>query len=245
MADKASIPFIAHLEELRVRLFVSLIAVTGGMVIAYFYAEDLLRFIILPITPDIDSVYFFAPAEAFVSKIKVSFFASLLAMSPIVISQVWQFVSPALYHKEKKLIIPLVLVSSLLFLFGAWFSYYAVLPFALKFLIGAGSDVLVPMISVTQYIHFVMFLALGFGVAFNLPVLIILLVLLRLVKAASLNKYQRHAILLIFIAAALLTPSPDMASQILLAVPLVVLFELSVIASFAIETFRGKEKCSA
>jgi sec-independent protein translocase protein TatC len=104
-----------------------------------------------------------------------------------------------------------------------------------------GNDVLVPMISVTQYIHFVIFMALGFGVAFNLPVLIVLLVMLKLLRASSLNKYQRHAILLIFIAAAILTPSPDIASQILLAVPLVALFEISVIASFLIEGFRGKK----
>jgi sec-independent protein translocase protein TatC len=227
--NKASIPFLAHLEELRVRLFVSLIAVGGGMVIAYFYADDLLRFILLPIHSKINSVYFFAPAEAFTVKIKIAFFASLLAMSPIVISQVWQFVSPALYQKEKKFVVPLILVSSALFLFGAWFCYYEVLPFALQFLVGMGNDVLVPMISVTQYIHFVIFMALGFGVAFNLPVLIVLLVMLKLLRASSLNKYQRHAILLIFIAAAILTPSPDIASQILLAVPLVALFEIHLI----------------
>ena len=136
MSEIGGLPFLEHLEELRRRILVSLLAVTAGAGVAYAFSDKLLAFVLKPIQPEIHSVYFFEPAEAFLVKIKLAFFASLLVVSPIVIGQLWQFVSPGLYKNEKKLILPLALVSSALFIFGAAFSYYAVMPVALHFLVG-------------------------------------------------------------------------------------------------------------
>ncbi len=235
-----NLTFFGHLEELRRRLLVSVGVVFAGTGVAYAYSEKILKFLIAPIAAEMDRIYFFSPTEAFVVRIQAAFFTSLLVTSPFLISQIWFFVSPALYRNEKKILIPLILITSSLFLSGALFSFFLVVPAALKFLIGMQTEFLSPMISLTHYIGFLSGLSLAFGIAFNLPVFIIALVLLGLLNSKTLFQYQRHAIVLIFIAAAILTPGPDIASQVLLALPLIILFEISFLASKAVEGLRRK-----
>ncbi len=245
MSEPIYLSFFGHLEELRKRILVSLAAIFVGFIPSYLYSTEILRRIIMPIEAQSGSLYFFSPAEAFIVKVKVSFLSALILASPIWISQLWIYVSPALYAKEKKVFVPFTAVSTLLFCAGVAFAYSVVLPVALNFLMAQGSEVVRPMLSVTHYIHFVSSLFLAFGIAFNVPVLIVGLSLLGLVNSRSLAKYQRHAIVLIFVAAAVLTPGPDVVSQCLLALPLLVLFELSVVGAFFIEQARKRKSETA
>ena len=227
--------FFGHLEELRRRIFISLAAVLGGTLAGTFFSDRALRVFLRPIRDEIGRAYFFSPAEALVVKLKVAMLLGLLLAAPVLFWQFWQFISPALFHQEKKIFLALVGVTSALFLFGAYFCFYGVLPTALKFLVGMRSDYLAPMISITEYVSFLSGMALAFGVAFNLPVVILGLVKVGALNSKMLSHYQRHAIVLIFIVAAVLTPGPDIASQLMLAVPLFILFEGSVFLAGLIE----------
>ncbi len=238
MAKKTSLTFFGHLEELRKRILIALSAVAVGTFLSYFYCDKLLKILMMPMNKTIDKVYFFSPAEAFLVKMKVAFLSGVFLASPVVISQIWFFISPALYKNEKKIVVPLILITSFLFLLGAVFCFYFVLPFALKFLVGQETEFLQPVISVGHYISFLSGMLLSFGLAFNVPVFILALVFLGVLSSKFLNRYQRHAVVLIFIAAAVLTPGPDIASQLFLAFPLLLLFELSVAGAKVIEIFK-------
>lgn len=231
--------FFEHLDELRKKILVSAAAVSITTVAGYVYSDTLLRIVLRPIRSEGISVYFFSPAEAFLVKLKVAFIVGLFLASPVILNQLWVFISPAFYKHEKKIVSWITCAASFLFLCGILFGFYAAIPVALKFLIGMQTEFLKPMISVTHYVDFVFGLLLAFGVAFNLPLFVIALGSLGVLNTRVLNHYQRHAIVLIFIIAAVLTPSPDVASQVLLAVPLIILFELSVLGVFLVE--RGKK----
>lgn len=230
-----------HLAELRKRLIISAVAVAAASGAAYPVSEKAIRFFLSPLGPEVRSLYFFSPAEAFALKVKIALLMGLLAASPVVLGQLWLFVSPGLREREKKAFVPLIFISSLLFLAGAAFSFFLVLPFALKFLLGASPEVLKPMISVGPYFDFLCGMLLAFGIAFTSPVFIVALVFLGVLDTHVLSRYRRHAVVLIWVAAAILTPSPDVASQVLLAVPLMVLFELSLAAARLVE--RKKRWC--
>lgn len=227
--------FFDHLEELRRRLLISVAAVAAGTLAGYFFSDRALRHFLRPIRDQIGQAYFFSPAEALVVKLKVAMLLGVLLAAPVLFWQFWFFVSPALFHKERKIFLALVTVTAALFISGALFCFYGVLPTALRFLVGLRSDVLVPMISITEYVSFLTGMSLAFGVAFNLPVVILGLVKAGVLNSTLLRHYQRHAIVLIFIAAAILTPGPDIASQFMLAVPLFILFEGSVVLAGFIE----------
>ena len=227
--------FFEHLEEFRHRLLISVAAVAAGTFVGYFFSDRALRFFLRPIREEIGQAYFFSPAEAFVVKLKTAMLLGVLLSAPVLFSQFWFFISPALFHKEKKFFLALVGITSILFLSGALLCFYEVLPVALRFLVGMRSDYLAPMISITEYVSFLTGMSLAFGVAFNLPVVILGLVKAGVLNSKMLNHYQRHAVVLIFILAAILTPGPDIASQFMLAVPLLVLFEASVFLAALIE----------
>ncbi len=239
MSGKA-LTFLDHLDELRRRLLISFVAVTLGAVACYFFSDGLIRFLLRPLGTEAGPLYFFSPSEAFLLKVKVSLFAGFLAASPVVMSQLWLFMSPALYPNERKIVIPLTALTTLLFLTGSAFCFWVVMPPALHFLIGMQSDVLKPLISTGSYVSFVSGMVLAFGVAFNLPVFTLAAVSFGFVTRKQLARYRRHAVLIIFIVAAVLTPSPDIASQIFLAVPLIILFELSLAGAAFMEVMRKK-----
>lgn len=238
MRSPVDLTFLEHLEELRRRLLVCLAAVGMASAAGYFFSERAIRFLVGPLKAQTDAVYFFSPTEAFTLKVKVALLLGLAAAAPVILGELWLFVAPALHEKEKKVFLPLVFISSILFFTGVVFCFFIAMPFALKFLVGMQSDFLKPLLSVSEYMGFLFGMMLAFGIAFNMPLLILALVFLGFLDVERLNRYQRHVIVLIFIAAAVLTPGPDVASQMMLAVPLLVLFEISVLGAKLIARYR-------
>jgi sec-independent protein translocase protein TatC len=167
---------------------------------------------------------------------KISFFASLFLTSPFTLYQLWKFISPGLYKAEKKYVIPFVISSSLLFIGGVLFGYFLALPPAFGFFVEFSSDFLKPMFTLREYLSLALKLLLAFGLSFELPVLIFFLAKIGVVNSKMLSKNRRYAILIIFVAAAILTPSPDALTQIIMAVPLMGLYEIGIIvAKFAVK----------
>jgi len=227
-------PLLAHLDELRKCLIVSAIAVIVCSCVAYSWVDPIIRDIAKPI----GKLYFTSPMEAFWSRLKLAFFVGIFLSMPLVLSQVWRFVHRGLFPKEKRFIFWLTTVSFALFAMGSAFCYFVVLPAGVKFLMEYGSDVLLPMISITRYLSFVAGMVFSFGIIFELPLVIAILVKAGMLKSITLRKNRRYAIVLVFIAAAILTPTPDAFNQLLMAVPLLVLYEIGVIVARIIERRR-------
>lgn len=228
------LPLTAHLEELRKRLIFILIAVGVGFCACYAIKDWLFTVITRPLAmvlPQKSFMVFTGLPEAFFIYMKISFFASLILTSPYTLYQIWQFISPGLYPREKRYVLPFVLSSSLLFIGGVLFGYFIVLPPAFKFFVSFSSDFLKPMLSLKEYLSLSLKFLLGFGLSFELPVLIFFTTKIGLTNAGMLSKYRRYAILIIFIVAAILTPSPDALTQTLMAVPLIFLYEFSIIVA--------------
>ncbi len=232
--------FFEHLDELRRRLWsvvIVFLASAGG---ALFYADKLLEFAVAPVRSETTALYFFTPSDAFTVKIKLALLAGLLISSPVILGQFWLFISPAMHKNEKKAVLPLVILTSLLFLAGAAFSFWKVVPVTLHFLLSMQTEWMRPMLSVSEYLSFLTMMVVAFGLAFNFPVFILIPVIAGILNAKMLNQFHRQVVVLIFIAAAILTPGPDIASQLMLAVPLIVLFELSLLGAVIIERLRKK-----
>lgn len=236
MSDPRFLPFFEHLDELRRRLLIALGATGLSAVAGYVFSEKALRFALRPLG---EQVYFFQPQEAFVLRIKMALLLGVLIASPVILSQFWLFVSPALRVQERKAVAPLAGITSFLFLAGAAFCFFCVMPVAMKFLVGMQTNFLRPLISASEYISFLSTMLLAFGVAFNVPVFLVALVAAGVTTSRALAKARRQAIVLIFITAAVLTPGPDIASQLLLAIPLYLLYELSLVAARALEGRRA------
>jgi sec-independent protein translocase protein TatC len=238
MDDRAEdkLPLTAHLEELKKRLVRSLIAIGIGFVVCYYFKDPLFKIItkpLLEVMPKGSYMIFTSLPEAFFTYIKVAFFASLFLTAPFTLYQIWKFISPGLYPREKKYVVPFVLTSSLLFIGGILFAYFLALPPAFGFFVEFSTDTLRPMFTMREYLSFALKLLLAFGVSFQLPVFIFFMTKLGIVNSRILAKQRRYAILIIFIAAAILTPSPDAFTQIIMAIPLMILYEISVfIAKF-------------
>ena len=245
MAKQLYGTFFEHLDELRQRLIVSLSAFFICALPAMFYSERLLDWLMGPLVRELPAAYFFSPADAFVVKVKVALLGAAVLSSPVVLGQLWFFITPALYGNEKRALLPLIILTTFLFILGAVFSFYGVVPITLHFLIGMQSEFMRPLVSVSEYLSFLTSMVFAFGVAFNLPVFILALVGSGMVSAKMLNQFQRWAVLIIFILAAVLTPGPDIASQLMLAVPLLVLFELSIAGAVLLERMRRKNSVKA
>ncbi|HOO91127.1 MAG TPA: twin-arginine translocase subunit TatC [Syntrophales bacterium] len=223
-------PFTQHLEELRTRLMRVLIAVGIGFVICYLFREQLFWVLTLPLVavlPDNSSMIFTSLPEAFFTYLKVSFFASIFLVSPFILYQLWKFVSPGLFPTEKKQAAPFVIFSTIFFIGGSLFAYYIVFPFGFKFFVGFGNEYIRPMLTLKEYLSFSMKLLIAFGVIFELPIFMFFLARIGLVNATTLTKKRKYAILLVFVVAALFTP-PDVVTQVLMALPLMLLYEISV-----------------
>ena len=213
-----------HLTELRSCLVKAGAALVAGTAVSFYYLE----YIIKTLTAPVGQLYYLRPAEAFMIYMKIALLAGLILASPMVLYQLYSFVRPALTLREKhyaRFTIPIIIV---LFLGGMIFSYYLVFPRALEFFLGFGNGHVNPLISMESYLDFLLMLVVSFGFVFNIPVVLILLVYLKLVSVQTLNKYQKHVILAAFILAALITPTPDIITQSLLALPMVVLYEVSL-----------------
>ncbi|MBW2022962.1 MAG: twin-arginine translocase subunit TatC [Deltaproteobacteria bacterium] len=230
MTEDDKQPFMSHLEELRKRLVACAIAVGVGFVAAYFFKERLFELLVMPlkrVLPEGDKLIFTNLPEMFFTYLKVAFVAGLLAAMPFIFYEIWMFVAPGLYQKEKKFLIPFVASSSILFVGGALFGYFVVFPFGFKFFMSFANDYIKPLPSVKQYFAFSTKLLLAFGLVFELPVATFFLAKMGLVTSDFLKKQRKFAILLIFVGAAILTP-PDVITQIMMAGPLLVLYEISI-----------------
>lgn len=235
--EEEKMPLTSHLEELRKRLIRILIAVGVGFIVSYYAREHLYYVITRPLVsvlPAGSHMIFTGLPEAFFVYMKICLFASLFLTSPFTFYQIWKFVAPGLYPHERRYVIPFVLSSTFLFLSGIAFGYFIVLPPAFSFFVSFSTDFLKPMISFREYLSFSLKLLLAFGLSFELPVLVYFLTKIGVVSSRLLRKQRRYAILLIFILSAILTPSPDAFTQILMALPLMVLYELGIfLAKFA------------
>ena len=241
-------PFLSHLEELRKRLVVCAIGVGAGFVIAYIFAERLFQLLVAPlkaVMPEGDQLIFTNLPEMFFAYIKVAFIAGIMAAAPLIFYQLWMFIAPGLYRKEKKMAIPFVISSTILFVGGALFGYFVVFPFGFKFFIGFSNEYVKALPSVKQYFSFSMKLLFAFGVVFELPVIIFFLSKMGIVTPQLLKQKRKYAILLTFVLAAILTP-PDVITQCMMAGPLIVLYEIGIIVSrIAQKKKEGRETVKA
>jgi sec-independent protein translocase protein TatC len=233
MHEEEKQPFLGHLEELRKRLVAISIGVGVAFVVCYIFSERLFQYLIMPlkaVLPEGDRLIFTNLPEMFITYLKVSLIAGILLAAPYIFYQVWLFIAPGLYQREKKYVIPFVLFSTILFVGGALFGYFVVFPFGFKFFLGFSNEYVKALPSVKQYFSFSIKLLFAFGVVFELPVVIFFLTKMGIVNAAFLKKQRKYAILLTFVIAAILTP-PDVATQCMMAGPLIVLYEISIIIS--------------
>ena len=233
---------IAHLEELRRRLWVSLGAIIVGGAVSLAWAGQLLHWLQRPAGPWLPQLAFFSPPEAMLAYLQVAITAGVVLAMPVLLYQVWAFISPGLTPRERGYGAAFVWWGSLLFVAGAAFAYGGLLPVTLRFLLTFGGGTLVPVISVSRYLSFVLMILLACGVIFQLPLIIWMLAKLRVVTAAGLRRKWRHAVVAMTIAAALVTPTTDIATMLLLVVPMLALYEVSIwMAALAGRTSRSDE----
>jgi len=216
-----------------------------GFVIAYIFSEKLFQLLIAPLNavmPEGDHLIFTNLPEMFFAYIKVAFIAGILAAAPLIFYQLWMFVAPGLYQKEKKFIIPFVVSSTILFVGGALFGYFIVFPFGFKFFIGFSNEYVKALPKVKEYLSFSIKLLFAFGIVFELPVVVFFLAKIGLVTPDLLKRKRKYAILLAFVLGAILTP-PDVITQIMMACPLIVLYEIGIIvAKFARKKKEEKDE---
>ena len=233
MREDEKLPFTSHLEELRKRLITSFIAIGVGFVAAFGFKERLFGILVQPlinVMKDGETLIYTGLPEAFFTYLKVSFLTGLMVASPILLYQFWMFVAPGLYQKERRLMVPIVILSSFFFVGGALFGYFVVFPWGFKFFMGFATDTIRPLPAMKEYFGFSAKLLLAFGLVFELPLVITFMAKLGIVSVDFLKKNRKYALLLFFAGAAILTP-PDVITQVLMALPLMVLYEISIIGA--------------
>lgn len=233
MREDEKLPFTVHLDELRTRLIRCAIAVFIGFVASYFFKEKIFKILsdpLIQVMGEGDSLIFTGIAEAFFTYLKVSLLAGILFAAPVILFEFWMFVAPGLYRDEKKILFPIVIISSIFFMGGALFGYFIVFPFGFQFLLGFASENIRALPSMKEYLGFSAKLLLAFGLVFEMPIVITFLARLGLVTTDSLKKNRKYAVLVIFIVAAILTP-PDVVTQTMMAIPLMVLYEISILGA--------------
>jgi len=241
--DEDSLPemgLLDHLNDLRKRLCRSALAVLVGFLACYAFAEDIFNFLLVPLRPYLpkgSGLIFTSPPEAFFTYMLAAAVAGLFLVSPYVFYQLWLFVAPGLYEHERKWIIPIALCSAVFFLCGAAFAYFVVFPYAFQFFMSYARDIIQAQLKMEEYLSFTLKLLVAFGIAFELPLFVFFLSRLGMVTAKGLRKFRQYAILIIFIAAAILTP-PDVVSQLAMAAPLLLLYELSIWVAHFFSTKR-------
>ncbi len=243
--------FISHLTELRYRLIISFSALLIGFCMFFFIADYIFNFLTTPLVDvfgDISNrrLIYTGLAEKFFTNVKLAFFASFMIMFPILLAQIWAFIAPGLYKNEKKVFLPFLIMTPILFFSGSAFVYYFVLPVAWDFFvgfeqIGNNSTLAIQLeAKVDEYLSLVMQLIFAFGLTFELPVLLLLLVQVGITDAEGLKKKRKYAILISFVISAILTP-PDPLSQIGLAIPMILLYEISILIAILMKN-KKKEK---
>ncbi len=233
MREDEKLPFTSHLEELRKRLITVFIAVGVGFVISFFFKERLFKILVQPlirVMKEGETLIYTGLPEAFFTYLKVAFLTGLIVASPIILYQFWMFVAPGLYRNERRLMMPIILLSSFFFIGGALFGYFIVFPWGFKFFLGFATETIRPLPSMKEYFGFSAKLLLAFGLVFELPLVLTFMAKLGLVSVDFLKKNRKYALLLFFAGAAILTP-PDVITQVMMALPLMVLYEISIIGA--------------
>lgn len=246
--DESRAPLLDHLIELRRRLLWSFAALAAAFGVCLYFARPIFAFLVQPLLRAGQGKLIYTDVfEAFFVNVKVAFFAALMVAFPVMATQLWQFVAPGLYRKEKQALLPFLIMTPVLFTAGAALAYYVAMPIALHFLLGFQGDVggvqQEALPGVGNYLGFVTKFMFGFGVAFLTPVLLMLLERAGIVTRKQLVSGRRYAIVGATVIAAVLTP-PDIFSQLLLAVPLILLYELALVAIWFTERRRGREEAS-
>jgi len=240
MAD-AEMPLTAHLEELRWRLAKGLLAILAGFLVSYVYADTLFAILIRPIQLAAGDATVkligTGVTEAFFTKLKVAFIAGIFLASPAILYQVWQFVAPGLYEEEKIYVVSFVVFGTFFFGAGAWFCYAFVFQVGYAFFLEQYATIgIEPTLRISEYLSFSARMLLAFGVTFEMPVLAYFLSRIGMIDHQTLLRPWRYAVMGIFVVAAVLTPGPDVASQLLLVAPLVVLYGVSIVIAYFVST---------
>ena len=245
--------FTSHFVELRTRLLNSLIFIFLVFIASYIFAEQIYNFLVEPYAKAVKNdqisrrLIFTALHETFITYLKVSFFSAIFLGSPVLLIQIYKFIAPGLYHNEKKAILPYLISTPILFLLGGLLVYYLVMPLAIKFFLSfetLGSSSSLPIqleAKVNEYLSLIMRLIFAFGISFQLPILLNLLARIGVVNSQYLKTRRRYVIVIIFAIAAILTP-PDPITQVGLAIPLLLLYELSIFTVKFTEKKKKKEK---
>jgi sec-independent protein translocase protein TatC len=229
--DESRMSFMEHLGELRTRLMRSLLALLVGLGIALPFSQQIMDYLAKPARDTNHNLVFLSLTEAFWVQMKIGLIVGLFVASPAILWQVWRFISPGLHVHEKKYAAPFVVIGTLLFVGGGAFSLKVVTPFAIQFLLSYERPGLQAMISIGNYIDFLLKFTVAFGAVFELPLVLTILARLGVVSPATLAKNRKYAILGAFIAAAVLTPTPDMFNQTLMAGPLILLYEVGILCA--------------
>lgn len=232
--------FLQHLDELRRRLLYSILAVALAFVGCFVFHERIYEFVAVPIEGVVQNLIFTKPTEPFTVYMKVSFVAGLFVAAPIVLIQVWLFIAPGLYRREKRYAIPFILCSTVLFLLGGFFAYRVILPTALRFLILEFGRRFQAMVSAIEYFDFTLIILVGMGLIFQLPVLIAFLSIFGMVTPGFLWKNFRYAFLLIVIVAAVVSPTADVLNLVLWSGPMVFLYLVSIAVSWVFARRRAR-----
>tara|TARA_B100000029_G_scaffold174591_1_gene171449 strand:- start:1571 stop:2335 length:765 start_codon:yes stop_codon:yes gene_type:complete len=252
MSENKDSSFVSHLTELRTRLIRSLIFIFIIFIVGYIFAENIYNFLLEPYVNAVKNdgierrLIFTALHETFITYLKLAFFAAIFLGSPIVLTQIWKFVAPGLYQNEKKALLPYLIATPVLFLLGGMLIYYLVMPLAIKFFLSfettAGVNTLPIQLEakVNEYLSLIMRLIFAFGLSFQLPILLNLLARVGVIDSDYLKTRRKYFIVIIFAAAAILTP-PDPVTQIGLAIPLLILYELSILSVRITEKNKQKE----
>jgi sec-independent protein translocase protein TatC len=231
-------PLTAHLEELRTRIIRALLATVGGGLLAWLVIERLVTFLLAPLAalrPDQSLIIGTGVTEAFFTKLKVAAIGGIFLASPVIFYQLWRFVAPGLYEREKRVALPFSIAASIFFVTGAAFCYWLVFPVAFSFFLDEFASIgVAAQIRVSEYLSFASRMLLAFGVTFELPVVTFFLARVGIVTHRTLIAWWRYAIIVIFVVAAVLTPGPDVASQMLMAAPLLVLYALSIGVAYVV-----------
>ncbi|MCX7974124.1 MAG: twin-arginine translocase subunit TatC [Candidatus Aminicenantes bacterium] len=236
--------FLEHLEDLRKRLFNSFLAIVITLIPAWFFSRDVFRILAKPVTqylPEGAKLAYTGLTEPFLLYLKVSFLTAIFISSPFIFLQIWYFVAPGLYQREKRLVIPFVIFTTFFFLLGAAFGYLVIFPWACRFFLNLGSD-FQSVITVNSYFNLSLKLLLGIGLVFEMPILVFFLARLGVISSRWMVRNFKYAVLVIFIIAAIITPTPDMISQSILAIPMLFLYGLSILVVIMVEKAKLRKK---
>jgi sec-independent protein translocase protein TatC len=236
--------FLEHLEDLRKRIFLAFISVFIAIIPAYIYSKNIFEFLSRPVNqylPEGTKLAFRTLTEPFMLYLKVAFLTALFGAAPIIFYQIWKFIAPGLYQKEKKYVVPFVVFTTVFFFGGAAFGYYVAYPFACRFFINLGSD-FQPVITVNDFFSLTIKMLLGIGLVFEMPTLVFFLSRMGIITSRWMIKNFKYAVLAVFIVAAIITPSPDMVNQTIIAVPMLLLYGISILVALIFGRERKKRR---